>query len=378
MINSANEGNRKAKLALSINIIAPYRLPIYTALAKEFDVLILHGGQEANRSWSLQLPDQLKAKKVWTMQVPVKKQTGVAGVKDISYLHLNLGLLWDLPSFRPDIIISNEMGLRTAIALLYGKVARVPVWVWWGGTMHTERFLRPWKRAWRSLVSRGVRNWISYGVSSTKYLESLGVKKSKVLQIQNCVRQESFQISQALKSNRFQANARPVILTVGQLIDRKGLDKLIEACGRQAAKGRKFSLVIVGKGPERERLSEMAKQNRIVEFEILPNQQQAELNEIYRSADVFVFPTMEDVWGLVVNEAIWAGLPVLCSEHAGCVDEIVPTQNIFDPMSEESFDRALERVFDGSLYPSDASKLRTWQSVSAAICASLRANTPLQ
>jgi glycosyltransferase involved in cell wall biosynthesis len=368
---------KKKKLAVLANVIAPYRVPILASLAGSFDTLILHGGTEPNRTWNVELPQALKSRRVFTLQIPLRKKTGTPGISDTTYLHLNVGLVWWLFRFRPNVILSYEMGLRTIIAVIYGKLARIPVWVWWGGTLHSERNVSVTRKCFRRFLVRWIGRWLSYGATTTEYLESIGVPRRQISQIQNCVPQEIFQAVPFRPSNLFKSTRRPLILTVGQLIPRKGLDKLIEACGRLARSGAKFSLVIVGQGPELDRLCTLAKENSIEEFEILPNQPQSALNEIYHSADAFVFPTLEDNWGLVVNEAMWAGLPILCSKYAGCAPELLPESNIFDPMSPESFDRALARVLDNSISPPDCSTLLTWQEVSALICRSLASNTPM-
>ena len=264
------------------------------------------------------------------------------------------------------------------MALVYGKLAGVPVWVWWGGTLHSERNITKGRARLRRFLVRHIKRWVSYGATTTEYLESIGVERSEILQIQNCVPQETFLVEPTNPSDLFKDMPRPVILTVGQLVPRKGLDKLIEACSRLAARGRKFTLVIVGQGPERERLIELAQRNWGGNFVILPNQSQAALNEIYRAADVFVFPTMEDIWGLVVNEAMWAGTPVLCSKYAGCAPELLPELNIFDPLSQESFDAALDKVFEGTVIPPDCSRLKTWQEVSETLSRSLDAGFPVR
>jgi glycosyltransferase involved in cell wall biosynthesis len=85
---------------------------------------------------------------------------------------------------------------------------------------------------------------------------------------------------------------------------------------------------------------------------------------------------MEDVWGLVVNEAMWAGLPVLCSKYAGCASELLPESNIFDPLSPESFDAALASVFEQTLAPPERSRLKTWQEVAAMIDESIKSRSP--
>ncbi len=366
----------KKRLAILTNMLTPYRLIAYRRLGDAFDTLILHGGTEPNRHWELNVPANLKTRKVWTCQVVRKKKIGVAGISDTNYVHLNLGLLWSLPRFRPDVIISHEMGLRTILALLYGKLTSTMVWVWWGGTLHSERNITRSRVRLRRWLARHVQRWISYGASTTEYLESLGIPRERILQIQNCVQQEIFQPVEDVTCD--EGRVRPVILSVGQLLQRKGLDKLIAACGRLAAREAQFSLVIVGQGPEKENLIRLAAANGLEHFEILPNQSQRTLNTIYRAADVFVFPTLEDVWGLVVNEAMWAGTPVLCSQYAGCARELLSEENIFDPMSPESFDAALEKVMSRSVLPPERGRLLTWQEVGGLLCSSLQEGRPMR
>ncbi|MGI4831779.1 MAG: glycosyltransferase [Janthinobacterium lividum] len=362
--------SRAVKLAILVNTIAPYRVPMYASLATSFKTLVLHGGREANRSWTLDLPPALKTQRVWTVQIPVRKRMGVAGIRDTQYLHFNLGLLWWLPRFRPDAILTNELGLRTAIALLYGWLAKVPVWVQWEGTLHSERHVSGWKRRLRSFLTRHIQRWISYGASSSEYLLSLGAPPERLLEVQNCVPQENFLHASATGSEWFPETPGPVILSVGQFIPRKGLNKLIDACGRLSARGVPFTLALVGSGPERDRLQTQAARAGIKHFFLIANQSQKALNELYRRANVFVFPTLEDVWGLVVNEALWAGLPVLCSKYAGCA-EIVPAENLFDPLSDESFDQALEKVLEERVKAPDVELLMSWQEVTGVISSSI-------
>lgn len=373
---SVSNHSRKPKLAILTNMLTPYRLAAYGKFGDNFETLILHGGNERNRRWTIEVPGSLNAEKVWTLQIPMKKRTGVRGVVDTSYVHLNLGLAWRLPRFKPDVIIAHEMGLRTLYGILYGKLAHVPVWVWWGGTLHSERFITRSRALVRRFLVKNVKRWISYGATSTEYLESIGVTRKDILQVQNCIRQETFQVATSGRLSWLENCPRPVILTVAQLLPRKGLDRLIEACGRLAKDDCEFTLIIVGEGPEYDRLNELAERNGIRNFQIVSNQSQPQLNEIYRAADVFILPTLEDVWGLVVNEAMWAGLPVLCSKYAGCAPELVPKEQIFDPIEPESFDAALARVFRNELIPPDRSRLKTWQEVSETISRSLLAGVP--
>ncbi len=187
-----NREDRKPRLAILVNTIAPYRLPVYAVLAERFETLVLHGGGERNRTWALDLPAGLESRQVWTFQLPMRKQTGVAGVWDTQYVHLNLGLLAWLPRIRPDAILTNELGLRTLIALVYGRLTGVPVWVQWEGSPHSELHISRFKRWLRSRLALQIRHWVSYGASSSEYLRSLGVSDKRVLEVQNCVPHENF------------------------------------------------------------------------------------------------------------------------------------------------------------------------------------------
>jgi len=106
--------NRKLKLALLTNIIAPYRVPLFSYLADQFDLLLLHGGREANReSWgSLEgaLPNA-KVVRAWGWQIRHARKVN-GKVFDEKFIHITPGLLSHLLNFGPDAIISSEMGFR--------------------------------------------------------------------------------------------------------------------------------------------------------------------------------------------------------------------------------------------------------------------------
>lgn len=353
----------KPKLAILVNTIAPSRIPLFEYLAASFTLLILTGGNESNRPWAFPSSKQFEVRRVWGGPFKIRKRIGLPGVWDTSYLHLNVGILWCLRQFQPEVIITNEMGFRTLSALVYSSIAKVPMWVWWGGTILSERRISFAKRLLRKIIVTRAKRWISYGQTSTEYLLSCGVLRDNILQVQNCVEQEAFLRPIEATRKWFRDNQNPVILAVGQLIQRKGLHHLVQACGRLSEKGYEFTLVLVGDGPERDLLIELARDCGLNSILILPNQDAVSLNEIYRSADALVFPTIEDVWGLVVNEALWAGLPVLCSRFAGCAEELLPPENIFDPLVPESIDAALLQIFEVKVRPHDPRRLMTWQTV---------------
>jgi len=366
-----NGKQRRKRLAVLVNTIAPYRLPIYEAFSREFQTLVLHGGSEANRNWNLDIPGGLETQKVLTVKLRRQKITS-DNVTDTRFVHFNAGLLWWIPAFRPDVIVSNEMGSRTILGFFFARLLRVPFWVWWEGTPYTERYVRGWKLRVRRFLARHVEHWASFGNDSTKYLRELGVPEENILQVQNCVPHENFERAPDIGEKDLDGEPRPILLAVGQLIARKGIVRLIDACGRQSAKGRQFTLLIAGDGPRRKHLETTARNLGLEHVHFLSHQSQERLNSLYRHSDAFIFPTLEDVWGLVVNEAILAGCPVLCSRYAGCAEDLLPPQNIFDPLSQESFDLALDAAIEGRLAPSDPARLISCDEVARRLIVALK------
>src|SRR5215470_5328108 len=185
---------QKTKLVLLLNMLSPARLGLYSLLADEFDLLILHGGKEANRgSWNghEETVPGARVVRAWGWQIRQTKRLE-GKVFDEKFIHVTPGFLWHLLRFRPQAVISNEMGFRSMIALAYGMLFRKPVWIWWGGTLHSERNIGPVRKVLRKTFARSTHRWVTYGQTATEYLLHLGVRQERILQSQNAVDEERF------------------------------------------------------------------------------------------------------------------------------------------------------------------------------------------
>jgi glycosyltransferase involved in cell wall biosynthesis len=288
---------------------------------------------------------------------------------DTRYLHVNPGLFTDLLRLRPHAIVTDEMGFRTLMALVYAGLFRCPVWVWWGGTRHTERGIGRFRRMVRGRLATRVQRWFSYGRSSTEYLVSLGVEAKRVVELQNCVPEDRYCVP---GTPAFAVEPKPALLCVARLVPGKGVDLLLRAAARVQAEGRTFSLVLVGDGPERKALERTAEELGLRHVRFEAARSPADIAAVYRSGDALVFPTLDDVWGLVVNEALWTGLPALVSVYAGCANELVPPASTFDPLDPEDFTSKLRLAVDGRLPPPDQTRMRRLDEVSATLMRELR------
>lgn len=126
----------------------------------------------------------------------------------------------------------------------------------------------------------------------------------------------------ALRAELGLASTRSVFLFSGKLIERKGVDMLLRAL--EAPELANTTTLIVGSGPDDAALRAHASRlppDRTVTFCGFVNQSQ--LFRYFGAADVFVLPSRYETWGLVVNEALEFGLPVVVSDHVGCRHDLV-------------------------------------------------------
>ena len=138
-------------------------------------------------------------------------------------------------------------------------------------------------------------------------------------------------------------------LGVGRLIAKKNWSALIAAYARYLTltKGDALGLVFVGDGPERERLESYAVSLGLSDVRFAGTVVGAALCDYYGLAECFVLPSYGETWGLVVNEAMACGLPVLVSDRCGCAKTLVEEGVngwTFSPADSDGLARLMLRV----------------------------------
>ena len=166
-----------------------------------------------------------------------------------------------------------------------------------------------------------------YGQRARQYLFHYGVPESRIhLRCQAAALPANYTPKKAL-SNRLQCSPliqAPRFIYVGRLSPEKGLDTLMEAFAKVRLSWKQSKLVIIGGGPILEILQQQAHSlglDNAVEF--AGSMGQDALAEQYTNATCLVLPSRSEPWGLVVNEALHYGCPVVVSDNCGCVPELV-------------------------------------------------------
>ncbi|MFO7946811.1 MAG: glycosyltransferase family 4 protein [Armatimonadota bacterium] len=145
----------------------------------------------------------------------------------------------------------------------------------------------------------------------------------------------------------------PTVLFVSRLIERKGLQHLLDALAEVAAEGLEFRLKVVGDGPMREKLQEQtARLGLLQQVEFMGLQPRSRLPEIYRSAHIFCLPSASEGMANVVLEALASGLPLVVTDVPGTRELVEEGQNGFvvDSAGPEILAAPLQKLIaDGEL-----------------------------
>ena len=151
------------------------------------------------------------------------------------------------------------------------------------------------------------------------------------------------------------ANDASHALDTGQLIPRKGVHRFCTVLNRwcEDHPDIRVHFKIIGGGPERKLLRSFQPTASLT-LTLLPRLAQKDLATHYREADLYAFPTLGDEWGVVVNEAMLAGLPVLGSIYSQAVAELVEEGQAgwtFSPNDDESTYKAIGCALTTSVEP---------------------------
>jgi glycosyltransferase involved in cell wall biosynthesis len=176
------------------------------------------------------------------------------------------------------------------------------------------------------------------GKRAAAYLQQLGIPPTRIGIGYDVVDNDFFAATGNIHAAPTIPN-RPYFLFVGRLSPEKNLPALLRAFDAYRASGPDWSLVIAGDGPLSSQLREQAaRQPSAPDIIFVGHKTAPELRSVYAHAACLVLPSLRDSWGLVVNEAMASGLPVLVSNRCGCSDDLVKNGEngyTFDPASHQ-------------------------------------------
>ena len=322
---------------------APYRVAYFDVLGQTADVTVLFADRkedQAHRSqaWFVQGDGNFRAVQL------EKRVTAMRGGNLCLDVVDWLKQKWDV------IVLCGYSSPTVMLAMAYLKARRIPFWMEVDGGLirHDSRAKYLFKK---TLVS-AAGGWLSTGKSTTDYLVHYGAKREKVYEYPFSSLHESdmphdlltLEEKRALRKELGIASER-MILSVGQFIHRKGYDILLRA----AAKLNPGTDIYIVGGTPTEEYRAMCRELNLHNIHFEGFMKKEQLLKYYQASDVFVLPTREDIWGLVINEAMAYGLPIITTDRCvagldlvenGVNGYIVPVEAV-EPLAD-----AINTLFD--------------------------------
>jgi glycosyltransferase involved in cell wall biosynthesis len=319
-------GGMSHRLVIVTEIIAPYRVSVFNALAEhegiDLKVIFLSETDPTLRQWRI-YKDEIR----FPYEVLPSWRVRAGRFQVL----LNARTATSLREFSPETIICGGYNyVASWQAQMWARRQRVRFVLWSESNARDGRGQRKAVEFLKAHFLRRCDGFVVPGKSAFEYLRLLGAPAEKIFAAPDAVDNVFFS-TQADKTKREPVAFRKklglpqrFILFVGRLVAEKGVFELLEAYAKLESSVRtEVGLVFAGDGVSRDELMQRAKRVEpgVVCFPGFA--QREDLAGLYALADALVLPTHSDPWGLVVNEAMACGLPIIVSSVAGCAADLV-------------------------------------------------------
>ncbi len=259
-----------------------------------------------------------------------------------SVMYVSPAIIGKLLKFKPHIVFANGFSAWTLLTILLKILTKWRVIIAYEGSTPNVDFRNsPIRLFFRRRMVQFADAFITNSKAGKTYLiDILGAKQTHTFA-------RPYEVPTAKAMSKLAENSelnqqelqQPIFLFVGQLIPRKGLHLLLKACEILRQRGcSNYTLMIIGQGSDREKLENMSKDYGLEQsIKWIGWVDYNRIGEYFQLADVFILPTLEDTWGMVVLESMAYGKPILCSKWAGASELVLDGHNgyLFDPRNPE-------------------------------------------
>ena len=307
--------NYKKKVIFFTYIPSPYRVDFFNELSKVCDLtVVFYYPNMPDSPWQ-----NFDKERIFNHFFLFDKKSFVKGI-----IH-NFKFLYE---HKNDIIvIGGYAKLVELFSIFFLKIFKIDFILNSDGGFITKGFF---KTLIKKKLIQSASSWLSSGVNATKSLSYYGAQSDAIYEYHFTSifskEVESHPLSKPeISVLRREFNLKEdivYIVFVGQLINRKGVDVLIKSLEFVNNSG--IEILIIGSGPEQEALIKAVnnlKSNTKVHF--LGKLHKELVLQYLKISDIFVFPSREDIWGLVLNEAIANGLPVISTNKVGSAYSLI-------------------------------------------------------
>lgn len=279
---------------------APYRVEVFKEINKDYDVdLFFETAKDQNRNVEWFTKNSEIPFYILDNQFSKKKyKQALANIRNY------------------DAVLAYDFYLKSAMrAQLMCILHKVPYFINCDGAFINRSLL---KRIIKSFFISRASGCFASGEAAKKYFLYYGAKEDNIYKHNfTSLHNEDIlhtPISLEEKTSireELEIENKKTVITVGQFIYRKGFDVLLRVWDKISGD---YQLIIIGGGALEANYKEYIRKNDIKNVKIIGFQPKEQIFKYYKASDLFILPTREDIWGLVVNEAMACGLPVITTE----------------------------------------------------------------
>jgi len=312
------------KVLLITNIPNPYRIPLFNELNKQLEergikLKVLFGALGySRRKWEIDVSECN-----FNYEVLPSRSVHYGNIENTGFTYAGLYRL--IKRENPFVIITNSFSIATMKLWWRSWFRSTPYIIWSGSIPGEERYDTFLRRLQRKILIRRAKGFIAYGTQAKRYLVAMGANKEKVQIAINTVDTRFYaEETGKIRAGRTFCDGKKHLLYIGYLVPRKGVIKILEVIDMLSKSRADIMLDIVGDGEDRGRLERYVLEHQLSSFVTFHGyKQKFEIPFFMAQSQCLLFQTNFDIWGLVLVEAMTAGLPCLASIQAGATEDLI-------------------------------------------------------
>ena len=327
------------KILIVFNHPAPYKVRLFNELSKNFDLhVIFERGSASDRNKGFYFEEDFNF-------VGYK----IHGIKFGREGLLSFGVKEHLKHNKYDLVIMNGYShFAEMCAISYLKKKNIPYVLYInGGTVKKESHL---KQKLKRHFIQGAYAYFSPDEQSNKYLEYYGADRTKILNYPYSTIYEKEIVKS--KPNKEQIRQElgikfdKVFVSAGQLIKRKNYLSLVKEWQKSPGN---HGLFLIGDGKQRKEIETFIKENRLNNVVLTGFLNREKMFKYFQASDVFLFPSKEDIYGHVINEAMSQGIPVISTNKVNSAIKLVKDGTngyLLENLVGDEFRNAIEKLLN--------------------------------
>ncbi len=325
---------QRVSVAVLSELPTPYRWPLFQRVGTQTDLdvtILFYARTETDRDWGLEIDESDGARP--RVEFLPGRAYHVRRRRSL-FFHWNPGIRKRIATGGFDVVVLPGWSMPSTLAALLECRRKAIPYVLFSETNALSK--RPvWWRATKRLALRpivsGAAAWLSTGTPSAQYLKNHGADPARTFRFANTPDVDALTAAvSAARSQRAATRAAlgvperaPMALFVGRLIGAKDPASLVQAQARLESDGDATWTVLVGDGAERADLERSVRELGVEHIVFAGSRRPDDLPAIWAAADLFVLPSVHEPWGVVVNEAMAAALPLVLSDRVGAAPDLL-------------------------------------------------------